>query len=167
RKGMTNTLAFSNDNRQCALAIGNMIKLFDPAAGRNLATIIGHTEEVNAVNFSADGKLLATISLDSTIKIWDVSAAAIAGSVGLALTLSGVATPVESAAFGDGGRSLAVSGASTVSLWELNTGAALRTITRPAVALDLDDPSYSAPSVFSAGGQFIAAQSGANEVKLW
>jgi WD40 repeat protein/uncharacterized caspase-like protein len=165
--GVINTLAFSNDNRQCAFAIGNMIKLFDTAAGRNLATIIGHTEEVNAVNFSADGKLLATISLDSTIKIWDVSTAAITGRVELARTLSGMAAPVESAAFSDGGRSLAVSGANTVSVWGLNTGAALRTITRPAIALDLDDLNYSAPSVFSAGGQFVAAQSGANEVKLW
>src|SRR5262249_58068728 len=116
RKGMTNTLAFSNDNRQCALAIGNMIKLFDPAAGRNLATIIGHTEEVNAVNFSADGKLLATISLDSTIKIWDVSAAAITGRVELAQTLSGMAMPVESAAFSGDGRALSVSGANTVTV---------------------------------------------------
>ncbi len=73
---MPNTFAFSNDNRQCAVASGRTIKLFDPAAGRNLATISGHRGDVVAVNFSADGKLLATTSIDSTIKIWDVSAAA-------------------------------------------------------------------------------------------
>jgi len=165
--GTRDTFALSNDNRQCAVTSGNMIKLFDPAGGRNLATIIGHSGEVIAVSFSADGKLLATTSLDSTIKIWDVSAAAIAGRVELARTLSGMALPVESAAFSDDGRALALSGANTVNLWELNTGAALRTIARPAVARDLDDLVHPSSSVFSAGGQFIAAQSGANEIKLW
>src|SRR5215475_5202792 len=67
--GARDSFAFSNDNRQCAVTSGNSIKLFDPAAGRNLATILGHTGEVIGVNFSADGKLLATTSLDSTIKI--------------------------------------------------------------------------------------------------
>src|SRR5262245_8859320 len=165
--GARDALALSNDNRQCAVTGGNTIKLFDPAAGRSLATIIGHTGDVIGVNFSADGKFLATTSLDSTIKIWDVSAAAITGRAELARTLSGIAIPVESAAFSDDGRALAVSGSNTVSLWELNTGASLRTVTRPAIERDLDDLVHPAPSVFSAGGQFIAAQSGATEIKLW
>jgi len=165
--GTRGNFAFSNDYRQCAVASGNMIKLFDPAAGRSLATIIGHSGDVIGISFSADGKLLSTTSLDNTIKIWDVSAASITGRVELARTLSGMAIPVESAAFSSDGRSLAVSGSNTVNLWELNTGAALRKITRPAVARDLDDLFRPAPSVFSAGGQFIAAQSGANEIKLW
>src|SRR5215470_5249924 len=165
--GMTNTLAFSGAGQQCALASGNTIKLIDPSARRNLATIIGHTGAVVAVNFSADGKLLATVGLDSTIKIWDVSAAAITGRVELARTLSGMASPVQSAAFGVDGRALAVSGSTTVSVWELNTGAAVRTITRPPAGLNKDNLNHPPPSVFSAGGQLIAAQSGENEIKLW
>jgi len=164
---MTNTLAFSGAGQQCALASGNTIKLIDPSARRNLATIIGHTGAVVAVNFSADGKLLATVGLDSTIKIWDVSAAAITGRVELARTLSGMASPVQSAAFGVDGRALAVSGSTTVSVWELNTGAAVRTITRPPAELNKDNLNHPPPSVFSAGGQLIAAQSGENEIKLW
>ncbi|HKQ73143.1 MAG TPA: caspase family protein [Blastocatellia bacterium] len=163
---MPNTFAFSNDNRQFAVASGNTIKLFDPAAGRNLATIMGHTSGVIAIGFSADGKLLATTSLDSTIKIWDVSATA-TGRVELAQTLNGMALPVESAAFSADGRVMAMSGADTVNIWELNTGAALRTISMPAVPLGLDDLIHPSPSFISAGGQFIAAKSGANEVKLW
>jgi WD40 repeat protein/uncharacterized caspase-like protein len=165
--GLINTLALGGASQQCALASGNTIKLIDLPTRRNLATIVGHTGEVIAVNFSADGKLLATIGLDSTIRIWDVSIAAITGRVILARILSGMAMPVESAAFGGDGRALAVSSATAVSVWELNTGAALRTITRPPVALNKDNLNNPAPSVFSAGGRLIAAQSGENEIKLW
>src|SRR5262249_30671357 len=148
--GTRDGFAYSNDDRQCAVAVGNLIKLFDPATGRGLATIIGHTDDVIAVSFSADGKLLSTTSLDSTIKIWDVSTAATTGRAELARTLSGMAVPVESAAFSVDGRGLAISGANTVSLWELNTGAALRKLTRPAVRRDLDDVVHPSSSVFSA-----------------
>ena len=163
---MPNTFAFSNDNRQCAVVSGRTIKLFDPATGRNMATMSGHNGEVVAVSFSADGKLLATTSLDSTIKIWDVSLAVI-GRVELERTLSGMAMPVDSAAFNGDGRGLAVSGANAVSVWELNTGAALRTIIMPAVTRGVDDLTRPSRTVFGAGGQLIAAKSGANEVKLW
>jgi WD40 repeat protein/uncharacterized caspase-like protein len=159
--------ACSQDNRQCAVAIGSMIKLFDPATRRDLATILGHTGEVIAVSFSDDGKSLATTSLDNTIKIWDVSMAPITGRAELARTLSGMAIPVESAAFSDDGRGLAVGGPNTVSVWELNTGAALRTIVRPAVERDMDDLAHPQPGAFSADGEFIAAQSASNEVRLW
>jgi WD40 repeat protein/uncharacterized caspase-like protein len=168
--GELRNFAFSNDNRQCAIASGKTIKLFDPATGRNLAAIggqNGHNSDVVAVNFSADGKLLATASLDNTIKIWEVSAAA-TGNVNLARTLSVNALPVESAAFSGDGRALAVGGPNTVSVWELNTGVALRTITMPAApARDINDLTQPPRGVFSAGGRLIAAQNGANEVKLW
>jgi WD40 repeat protein/uncharacterized caspase-like protein len=164
--GTPHTFAFSNDNRQCALISGKTIKIFDPAAGRALATANGHTDEVVSVSFSADSKLLATTSMDKTIRIWDVSAAA-TGRVELARTLGAIAMPVESAAFSDDGRSLAVSGTQAVNLWELNTGASLRTVTRPPVERNMDDLLDPPHSVFSANGQLIAAQSGPNEIKLW
>ncbi len=165
--GMTNSLAFSNDGRQCALASGRNIRLFDPSAGRDLATISGHNDEVFAVSFSADGKLLATTSFDRTIKIWDVSAAATTGRVELARTLSEMAMPIESAAFDSNSRALAVSGENTVSVWELNTGAALRTITTPKVTRDMNDFTELPRGVFNAGGKLFAAQTGSNEIKLW
>jgi serine/threonine protein kinase len=42
---------------------------------RKLAVLTGHTAHVTAFGFSAEGGLLATGSLDDTVRIWDVAAA--------------------------------------------------------------------------------------------
>jgi WD40 repeat protein len=38
-----------------------------------IRTLEGHTSYVEFVAFSADGKLLASGSFDSTLKLWDIS----------------------------------------------------------------------------------------------
>ncbi|OKH53266.1 hypothetical protein NIES2101_11830 [Calothrix sp. HK-06] len=46
--------------------------------GKRLTTLIGHTELVNSVRFIANGRMIASTSLDKTTRIWDISGKSIA-----------------------------------------------------------------------------------------
>src|SRR5262245_34398506 len=154
--------AFSNDNRLCAVVSGKTIRLIDPVAGRNLASIMGRNDGA-AVSFSADGKLLATTGFDSAIKIWDVSAAPTARLVTQERTLGRAALPVESAAFSGDGSALAVGGANAGGVWDLNAGVALPTIATPTVTRGVDNPSA---ITRNNDGSLIATAAGGRWIKI-
>ena len=73
--GFRNALAFSPDG---TILVGsgmegwsNPIKLWDVETGRNLGILSGHTEPVETLVFSHDGKTLASGSDDGTVLLWD------------------------------------------------------------------------------------------------
>ena len=66
-------LAFSPDGEKIALSNGNAIKLWDIATKREIATFEGHTDSVNSVAISRDGKKIASGSSDRTVKLWDIA----------------------------------------------------------------------------------------------
>ena len=47
------------------------IQLWDVKAGTDLGTLIGHTERIETLVFSHDGKTLASSSWDGTVLLWD------------------------------------------------------------------------------------------------
>jgi WD40 repeat protein len=75
----TQFLAFSPDN--CTLVTGGSDDLFarrwDIATGKQLSPFAGHRGWVGALDFSADGKVLATGSQDSTTLLWNMASGAI------------------------------------------------------------------------------------------
>lgn len=51
----------------------NEIRLWDTATGRECGSLNGHCGPVRTLDFSPDGKLLATGSDDQTVMVWDVA----------------------------------------------------------------------------------------------
>jgi tRNA A-37 threonylcarbamoyl transferase component Bud32 len=92
---------------------GAGVRVYDPATGRELARLTGHTDAVRAVSLSADGRLALTGSDDRTVRLWDLT-------VGReALRLTGHRAGVTGVALSADGR-LALSGGrdQTLRLWD-------------------------------------------------
>jgi WD40 repeat protein len=65
-------VCFHREGRRLAVGCGDgTIRLWDVAAGEEVAELRGHGSFVHAVAFSADGARLASGSGDFTVRVWD------------------------------------------------------------------------------------------------
>jgi WD40 repeat protein len=72
------SVAFSPDDRLLAVAQGDLglggappaLHLFDVQTGKKLRRLEGHDRDVTCLAFSLDGRILATGSMDQTIRFW-------------------------------------------------------------------------------------------------
>ena len=75
RRGFEDVLTFSPDGKTLltpTLEIWDpLIKLWDVDTGQDLGTLSGHTEPIETLVFSHDGKTLASGSQDGTVLLWD------------------------------------------------------------------------------------------------
>ena len=112
-------------------------------------------DKITAVEFSPDGKLLATSDVVGQIRIWQV----VDGQQ--ILTFQGHTNWISSIAFSPNGQLLAVSGSSdpTVKLWEISTGQCLRTLQGHS--------NWVTWVAFSPSGQLLASSSDDQTVRLW
>ncbi len=69
--GVCQCLTFGPDGRTIAVTAATRILLLDADRGQSLAVLSGHEKEVLAIDFSPNGRLLATASRDNTIRIWE------------------------------------------------------------------------------------------------
>jgi len=98
-------VAFAPDGKSVAAGFyfGN-IMIWDARTGEELMTLVGHTNEVNAILYTPDSRRIVSASDDATVKLWDTAS-------GMeVITLRGHARRVSSAAMTADGRWLLTSG---------------------------------------------------------
>jgi WD40 repeat protein len=108
-------LAFAPDGKTLALGGFDMqVHLVNPADGKIVRSLQGHTGGVTGLAFHATGNLLASASKDRTVRLWNpANGQAVKG-------LEGHTAWVQGVVFVAGGTRLASLGADqTVRLWEL------------------------------------------------
>jgi WD40 repeat protein len=66
-------VAFSPTGTMLATGAGNTVRLWDPAAGRELATLKRHANDVTALVFTPDGRGLFSGSADRSVRLWDTA----------------------------------------------------------------------------------------------
>jgi WD40 repeat protein len=92
-----------------------------PLVAQKVITLKGHTDSVDSVAFSPDGKRLASGSVDQMLKVWDAQTGQ------QTLTLKGHTRAVSSVAFSPDGKRLASGGgefnkSGEVKVWDAQTG---------------------------------------------
>lgn len=132
----------------------NTVKLWDMAIGEEICTLVGHSDRVLSVDFSPDGKLLASGSADGEIKLWDI------GNQTEMRSLRGHSGLINSLDFSPSGKLLA-SGSSdqTVKLWDIKNGVSIWTLTGHTDTVSC--------VAFSPDGKVLASGSWDGTVKLW
>jgi RNA polymerase sigma factor (sigma-70 family) len=156
-------LAFSPDSRLLASGSGepvqgrgmepNALRLWDVAAGKEVARLGEHGEGVHAVQFSPDGRVLFSAE-DMCVRRWDVASRKELG------TPTGHVGWVHALAFSPDGRTLATAGSDrTVRLWNMAARRESRVLTGCAATIDT--------VTFSPDGTQVACGSRDGRVVVW
>jgi WD40 repeat protein len=130
-------------------------------------TLRGHTNSVNGVAFSPDGKRLATASADHTAKVWDTE------SGKELFTLRGHTNSVNGVAFSPDGKRLATASEDqTAKVWDAESGKELFTLRDSgpvySVAFSPDGKRLATASkAFSPDGKRLATASADDTAKVW
>ena len=152
------SVAFSQDGRVLAAALGRQVVVFDSESGKVVATLGDHPGPVNSVRFSNDGSSLIAAGgragLFGTVTVWDRSKRE------RRLELKGHADSILSAVLTADGKVLATAGYDKqVLIWDLSRGTVIRSLK------DHSDAVYGL--AFSPDGKTLASCAADRTVKLW
>jgi WD40 repeat protein len=128
QSGKVTALAFARDGGRLAVASGaagsaGEVRVYAALPGPPLYSVAAHKDTVYGLDFSPDGKTLATCGYDRLVRLWD---AATGKDV---RTLKDHSDAVYGVAFSPDGKLLATGAADrSVKVWDATTGARLHTL---------------------------------------
>lgn len=165
--GPIQSVAISPDGR-FALSAGleNTVKLWEIASGREIRTFTGHSAIVSSVVFSPNGRHALSGSYDGSLRLWDIA-------TGVTIyAFKGHSFGVTSIAISQDGRRALSGGGYEVKLWDLATGAYVRTMSDlPGQAGPVSSVAFSPNGQQALSGGYYVSQGvwgGAEHVlKLW
>jgi WD40 repeat protein len=157
-KAEIGSLAWRPDGKMLALGLYKEVRLTDSEGKKTLATLSGHAEQVRALAFSRDGKLLAAggglPARGGEVKIWDVEARKEIRAI------QGHTDCIYAVAFSPDGKSIATSSYDKlIKLWDVSTGKEIRTLK------DHIDAIYAL--AFTPDGKRIVSGAADRSVKVW
>lgn len=150
----SNTIISRHNGHRFNGPVDNTIRMWDIDTGKLLRTLSGHSQHINAMAFSPESKIIATVSDDHTVRLWD------ADTGKLLHILSGHTHPVRSVAFSPDGRVIVSSSSDrALRLWDVKTGYLLNSLTTERTS------TYKSVA-YSPDGRTIASYDGF-EIVLW
>jgi WD40 repeat protein/tRNA A-37 threonylcarbamoyl transferase component Bud32 len=145
------------DPKTGRLAVGSgegAIRVWEPASGRLLLMLVGHSREITSLAWSPDGRTLASASEDGTTRLWDPA------SGRLLQTLAEHQGPISSVSWSADGTQLATGGrAGPVRVWRAADGHSIKLL--KGVPFNLRS------IVWSPDGGHIAAWGGREKTCFW
>jgi WD40 repeat protein len=150
-------IALAPTSFRVASSGGHDLRLWDTVTGAPVAELRGHSDWIRELEFSADGRLLASSSRDGTVRLWDAETGA---SIGV-LEDGG---DVTSSAFSPDGTWMASSSDKFVKLWAIGWQSG-RLVTTPEPRA-LPREYWAGKVFFSPDGTLIAAPFW-GRIKIW
>ena len=170
-----NSIAFSPDGKTLASGscqeknedydcVKGDIKLWNLETEEEISSLEGHSNEVNSVAFSPDGKILASGSCEEEkdyscikgdLKLWNIETKQIIKS------FIGLTNSVNLIVFSPDSKTIASLGEyeDTIKLWDTQTGNQLKTLKGHVGSVN--------SIAFSKDGKILASGSSDNSIKLW
>src|SRR5262249_15419372 len=98
------------------------VVVLDAATGAGLRSFKGHEKQITTVAYAPDGRRLASVSLDNTVRVWDITTGRPVHTLRLGSS-STAGTSSQGLAFSsDGQRVAAAGGEEAVKVWDAVTG---------------------------------------------